>query len=143
MTVGDKGTLLHDIGLGWETKLSNDLELRGVHAVSLRHQNEAWAVGDEGLLLHWAAQSSGGGSSGTGKWTRKDLPHGLDADLDLTAVWVEPGEESLGRGLIAGREALLVDDGAIVAQTDDISTASGAFQPFLDAVADGPSVGEA
>lgn len=37
-----------------------------------------------------------------------------------------------------GGEALLVDDGAIVARTEDLATAGGLFQPFLDAVAEQP-----
>ncbi len=41
-----------------------------------------------------------------------------------------------------GGEALLVDDGAIVARTEDLFTAGGLFQPFLDAVAE-PQVAEA
>lgn len=38
-----------------------------------------------------------------------------------------------------GGEALLVDDGAIVARTEDLSAAGGLFLPFLEAVAEAPS----
>ena len=107
--VGDQGTLLHDIGLGWETKLSNDLELRDVRAVRLGNQNEGWAAGAAGLLLRWAAPV------GTaGKWSRVDLPAGVPDDVGLDAVWVETGDAGAGarRGVIAGDQALLVNDGS-------------------------------
>lgn len=38
-----------------------------------------------------------------------------------------------------GGEALLVDDGAIVARTEDLATAGGLFGPFLAAVAEEPT----
>ena len=106
--VGDQGTLLHDIGLGWETKLSNDLEMRDVRGLALKNQNEGWAAGAAGLLLRWAAQAGA-----AGKWSQVELPPDLPGSVSLEAVWVEAGagNDGVQRGVIAGDQALLVNHG--------------------------------
>ena len=106
VVVGDRGSLLHYDGLGWDGKVSNDLaerDLRAVHAVSAA---DMWAVGLGGVVLRYAGQTVG-----NEKWTQIALDGLAARGADLQAVFVESGAAG-ARGLIVGAgAAVLVNQG--------------------------------